>query len=136
MSTEATTTTTSEHHGLTRGQSILVIIGIVLVLIGVGAALQYATARPNLKGRVLIVDSATNQARPLGGVTITLVQQKYGAVKTIKVNPDGTYSARAEVETYKLKVTGCPYQAHSYVTLMLGLVTTRDITCLTSKPAN
>lgn len=130
MSTQATDRPT--HHGLSRGQYALIGVGVGIVLIATFFILLWATMRPNVQGTVTISDGKS--VRPLAGAEVTFVQKKYGPVKTVVTDTKGHYQARLEVETYKLRVTNCPYQAHSYVTLSLGQVVTRDVPCLTQKP--
>jgi hypothetical protein len=127
------TATKPARHGLTRGQYIAIAIGIVLVLIGAFVAMLWLTMRPNLQGLVTIADS-TGKVRPLPNAQVSLIQQKYGLKEVLTTDSTGHYSTRVEVDTYKLKVVGCPYMAHSYVTMSLGQVTTRNIACLTVKP--
>jgi len=128
------TATKPARHGLTRGQYILVAVAIVIVLIGAFFALMWLTMRPNLQGVVTIADS-TGKVRPLANAKVSLIQKKYGLKQVLTTDSTGHYSTRVQVDTYKLKVVGCPYMAHSYVTLSLGEVTTRNIACLTTKPA-
>jgi hypothetical protein len=128
------TTTKPARHGLTRGQYIGVAVGIVVLLVASFFAMLWLTMRPNLQGTVTIVDS-TGKVRPLPNAQVSLIQQKYGLKQVLTTDSTGHFSTRVEVDTYKLKVVGCPYMAHSYVTMLLGEVTTRNIACLTTKPA-
>lgn len=128
------TETKPARHGLTRGQYIGVAVGIVVILIASFFAMMWLTMRPNLQGLVTITDS-TGKVRPLPNAQVSLIQQKYGLKEVLTTDSKGHYSTRVEVDTYKLKVVGCPYMAHSYVTLLLGEVTTRNIVCLPAKPA-
>jgi hypothetical protein len=129
-----TTSTTDRpaRHGLTRGQYVAVGIGVVVILLATFFILLALTMRPNLQGTVTITDGKTT--RPLAGASVTLVQKKYGAVKTFVTDKNGHYQGRAEVDTYHLRVTNCPYMAHGYVTLSLGQVVTRNIPCLSKRP--
>jgi hypothetical protein len=118
---------------MTRGQYVLVAIGIVIVLVAAYFILMWATARPNLEGTVTVSDGTS--VRPLAGAQLSLVSSKYGAVAHATTDAKGHYSLRAEVTTYKINVLpNCPYIAHRDVTLSLGQVVQRDVACLTQKP--
>jgi len=130
--TTTQTTTPPVRHGLSRLQAILVVIGIVAVFAGTYAALAYAVQRPNLKGTVVLVDTSTGTTRPLPNSEIKFVTTKYGVVAKIHATSTGSYSARLEVGSYLLKVSDCPFQKHAFVTVSLGLVTTRPIVCYTT----
>jgi hypothetical protein len=128
------TATKPARHGLTRGQYVAVAIGVVVVLIAAFFVMLWLTMRPNLQGVVTIADRS-GTVRPLANTQVSLIQQKYGLKEVLTTDAKGHFSTRVEVDTYRLQVVGCPYVAHSYVTLSLGQVTTRNIACLTTKPA-
>jgi hypothetical protein len=128
------TTVSPARHGLTRNQYIAIAAGVVVVLIGVFFALLWATMRPNIQGTVTLTDAA-GKTSVLAGAKVGFVQQKYGLVATLVTDSKGHYKGRLSVDTYKLRVSGCPHVAHAYVTVMLGQLTTRNIPCLTKLPA-
>ena len=127
------TTNSPARHGMTRGQYVLVAIGIVIVLVAAYFILMWATARPNLEGTVTVSDGTST--RPLVGAKLSLMSTKYGAIAHTTTDAKGHYSLRAEVNTYQISVLpNCPYMIHRSVTLSLGQVVQRNVACLTQKP--
>ena len=131
MSTDTTTAPVRKaRKGLTRGQSVLVVIAIVAILVGSYAAFAYATRRPNLQGTVVVAAATTGgTAHPVANATVQLWQTKYGIIATLRTDEQGHFVGRVEPGTYYIKVSACAQIPHRWVTVSLGLVETRNVVC-------